>query len=132
MIEFENEYRAAAEKAAKYERMKQAGWAVPGKRTRDNHTIQIPRTEAVAMARDLKRVLYAKESYLYWVLNLRKHMMQLAAGEQDEQTCQTCAGIFRAGWMDGKCPYCEAEEAAASYVMERATEAMEENTDELL
>lgn len=125
MSEFENEYKAATEKAEKYERMERAGWAVPGKRTRDNHTIQIPRTEAVAMARDLKRVLHAKERYLFWALNLVSRMEQLAVGEQDKQTCKTCAGVFRVSWMDGKCPYCEADQAAASYVLERATKAME-------
>lgn len=132
MTEFEHEYKAAAEKAEKYEWAERAGWAVPGKRTRDNHTIQIPRAEAVAMARDLKRVIHAKELYLYWALNLKSCMMQLARGEHDEKTCQTCGGVFRAGWMDGKCPYCETKEAAGSYVMERAAKAMEDNDDELL
>lgn len=125
MSEFESEYKAAAEKVTKYEQMERAGWAVPGKRTRDNHTIQIPRTEAVAMARDLKRVLHAKERYLFWALNLVSYMEQLATGEHDERTCQKCGGIFQAGWMDGKCPYCEADQAAASYVLERATKAVE-------
>lgn len=132
MSEFENEYKAAAEKATKYEQMERAGWAVPGKRTRDNHTIQIPRAEAVATARDLKRVIYAKELYLHWALNLKSCMMQLARGEHDEKMCQTCGGIFRAGWMDGKCPYCEAKQGADGYVMEHAIKVMEENTDELL
>lgn len=124
MSEFESEYKAAAEKATKYEQMERAGWAVPGKRTRDNHTIQIPRAEAVATARDLKRVLHAKERYLHWALNLKSCMMQLARGEHDEKMCQTCGGIFQAGWMDGKCPYCEADQAAASYVLERAIKAV--------
>lgn len=31
-------------------------------------------------------------------------------------TCRECGGIFRAGWMNGKCPYCEAKQAATGYV----------------
>lgn len=43
-------------------------------------------------------------------------MVQLATGEHDAVTCRECGGIFRAGWMNGKCPYCEAKQAATSYV----------------
>ena len=45
-------------------------------------------------------------------------MVQLATGEHDAMTCQECGKVFRAGWMGGKCPYCEAERAAANYVGE--------------
>lgn len=70
------------------------------------------------MADELATAVYAKEVYLTWALNLQGFMVQLATGEHDAMTCQECGKVFRAGWMGGKCPYCEAERAAANYVGE--------------
>ena len=72
--------------------------------------------EAVAMADELSTAVYAKEVYLFRALNLQGFMVQLATGEHDAMTCPECSCVFRAGWMNGQCPYCEAEQAAARYV----------------
>ena len=50
MKDFAEAYREAHAKAREYMGAKRAGWAEPGKRTRDNHAILVPRREAVAMA----------------------------------------------------------------------------------
>lgn len=116
MKDFAEAYREAHAKAREYMGAKRAGWAEPGKRTRDNHAILVPRREAVAMADELATAVYAKEVYLTWALNLQGFMVQLATGEHDAMTCQECNRVFRAGWMNGRCPYCEAEQAASRYV----------------
>ena len=108
--------RRAHAKAREYTGGKRAGWAEPGKRTRENHAILIPRQEAVDTANNLATAIYAKEVYITWAMNLRGFMVQLATGEHDAVTCRECGGIFRAGWMNGKCPYCEAKQAATRYV----------------
>lgn len=109
MKDFAEAYKAASAKAREYQGAKRAGWAEPGKRTRENHAILIPRWEAVDMADNLATAIYAKEVYITWAMNLRGFMVQLATGEHDAVTCRECGGMFRAGWMNGKCPYCEAE-----------------------
>jgi hypothetical protein len=114
--DFAEAYKAAHAKAREYTGAKRAGWAEPGKRTRENHAILIPRQEAVDTANNLATAIYAKEVYITWAMNLRGFMVQLATGEHDAVTCRECGGIFRAGWMNGKCPYCEAKQAATSYV----------------
>lgn len=116
MKDFAEAYKAAHAKAREYLGVKRAGWAAPGKRTRENHAILIPRREAVDMANNLATAIYAKEVYITWAMNLRGFMVQLATGEHDAMTCRECGGIFRAGWMNGKCPYCEAKQAATGYV----------------
>ena len=116
MKDFAEAYKAASAKAREYQGAKRAGWAEPGKRTRENHAILIPRWEAVDMADNLATAIYAKEVYITWAMNLRGFMVQLATGEHDAVTCRECGGMFRAGWMNGKCPYCEAEQAATRYV----------------
>lgn len=47
---------------------------------------------------------------------LQGFMVQLAAGEHDAVTCPECSRVFRAGWMNGRCPYCEAEQNTTKYV----------------
>ena len=116
MKDFAEAYKAASAKAREYQGAKRAGWAEPGKRTRENHAILIPRWEAVDMADNLATAIYAKEVYITWAMNLRGFMVQLATGEHDAVTCRECGGMFRAGWMNGKCPYCEAEQAATRHV----------------
>ena len=116
MKDFAAQYRTARKLGRQYMDAKRAGWAEPGKRTRDNHAILVPRREAVAMADELAKAIYAKEVYITWAMNLRGFMVQLATGEHDTVTCRECGGVFRAGWMNGKCPYCEAERAASRYV----------------
>lgn len=116
MKDFAEAYKAAHAKAREYTGAKRAGWAEPGKRTRENHAILIPRQEAVDTENNLATAIYAKEVYITWAMNLRGFMVQLATGEHDAVTCRECGGIFRAGWMNGKCPYCEAKQAATRYV----------------
>lgn len=118
MKDFAEAYKEAHAKEWEYMEAKRAGWAQPGKRTRENHAILIPRKEAVDMARDLATALYGKEVFLIRALNLQGFMAQLATGEHDAVTCPECSRVFRAGWMKGRCPYCEAEQAAARYVDE--------------
>ena len=77
MKDFAEAYREAHAKAREYMGAKRAGWAEPGKRTRDNHAILVPRREAVAMADELATAVYAKEVYLTWALNLQGFMVQL-------------------------------------------------------
>ena len=75
--------------------------------------------EARAKAREYtgaKRAGWAEPVYLTWVLNLQGYMVQLATGEHDAVKCQECGHVFRAGWMEGRCPYCEAQKAATRYV----------------
>ena len=64
-------YTAARARQRRYMAAPRAGWAEPGKRTRDNQAILIPRKEAVGMAGDLARTIYAKETYLTEMLILR-------------------------------------------------------------
>lgn len=116
MKDFVEAYKEARAKAREYMGAKRAGWAEPGKRTRENHAILVPRREAVAMADELSTAVYAKEVYLFRALNLQGFMVQLATGEHDAMMCPECSRVFRAGWMNGQCPYCEAEQAAARYV----------------
>ena len=54
MKDFAEAYKAAHAKAREYMGAKRAGWAEPGKRTRENHAILIPRREAVDMANNLE------------------------------------------------------------------------------
>ena len=53
MKDFVEAYKEARAKAWEYMGAKRAGWVDPGKRTRENHAILVPRREAVAMADEL-------------------------------------------------------------------------------
>ena len=116
MKDFVEAYKEARAKAWEYMGAKRAGWVEPGKRTRENHAILVPRREAVAMADELATAVFAKEIYLTWMMTLQGFMVQLAAGEHDAVTCPECSRVFHAGWMNGRCPYCEAEQNATKYV----------------
>lgn len=50
MKNFVEAYREARAKEWKYMDAKRAGWAEPGKRTRENHAILVPRREAMIRA----------------------------------------------------------------------------------
>ena len=119
---FAEAYRRARSLAWKYRDAKRAGWVHPGSRARENHGIMVPRKEAVGLAEQLASALFAKEYYLTEIMNLRGYLEQLAKGEDDSQVCPECARTFRAGWMDGRCPYCAAAEGARAYVAEELKE----------
>lgn len=59
---FVEAYREARAKEWKYMDAKRAGWAEPGKRTRENHAILVPRREAMEMADELPPT-FTPESY---------------------------------------------------------------------
>ena len=61
MKNFVEAYREARAKEWKYMDAKRAGWAEPGKRTRENHAILVPRREAMEMADELAANIYARE-----------------------------------------------------------------------
>lgn len=86
MKDFAEAYKAAHAKAREYTGAKRAGWAEPGKRTRENHAILIPRKEAVDTANNLATAIYAKEVYITWAMNLRGFMVQLATGPNIRRT----------------------------------------------
>lgn len=46
-------------------------------------------------------------------------MEKMAEGEADSKRCPKCHRLFRTGWMEGRCPYCEAEEAGRRRVKEK-------------
>ncbi len=64
MKDFMEAYKEARAKMWEYMGAKRAGWVEPGKRTRENHAILVPRREAVAMADELATAVFAKELYL--------------------------------------------------------------------
>lgn len=118
MKDFAEAYKEARAKEREYSEAKRAGWAEAGKRTRDNHAILVPRREAVAMADELASAVFAKEVFLTWMLNLQGFIEKLATGEPDAVKCRGCGHTFRTEWMDGRCPYCEAQKEATRQVEE--------------
>ena len=78
MKNFVEAYREARAKEWKYMDAKRAGWAEPGKRTRENHAILVPRREAMEMADELAANIYARELYIPWAVELRGFMERLA------------------------------------------------------
>ena len=116
-------YMAARARQRRYMTAPRAGWADPGKRTRDNQAILIPRKEAVGMADQLARTIYARETYLTEMLILRGYMSALARGKKDTVSCPSCRRSFRIRWMDGECPFCKATQEAAALVGRELSEA---------
>ena len=104
MKNFVEAYREARAKEWKYMDAKRAGWAEPGKRTRENHAILDPRREAMEMADELAANIYARELYI-----------RLAREVDDTLVCGKCGGVFRREW-GANCPYCRAKENAEKYV----------------
>lgn len=87
MKNFVEAYREAREKEWKYMDAKRAGWAEPGKRTRENHAILVPRREAMEMADELAANIYARELYITWAVELRGFMERLAREVDDTLVC---------------------------------------------
>lgn len=111
MKRFPDTYNDAHKLAKKYTLAPRAGWVEPVKRTKDNHAILVRRQEAVQLADDLAQALYSGEIFLQQFFELRSTMEQLAQGMADSKRCPKCHNVYRTGWLEGKCPYCEAEEA---------------------
>lgn len=118
MSMFTEKYNAARAMENKYRDAPRAGWLEKGSRARSNQAIMISRTEVMKLAADLASATYANYSRLYEVMNLQGYMSQLAEGEPDAVVCVRCHNNYLMGWMGGKCPYCEAEEAASRKVEE--------------
>ena len=119
MKRFPDTYNEAHEKSKKYAFAPRAGWVEPGKRTKANQAILVGRQEAVQMADDLAQALYGKEIFLQEMVQLRFFVERLAQGMADSKRCPKCHNVYRTGWMEGKCPYCEAGEAARKIVKEK-------------
>ncbi len=115
---FVEKYFTAQALEKKYREAPRAGWVKPGSRTSGNQTIMVQRTEVVQVAMDLASGIYKNFVRLYETMNLQGYMSQLAEDEPDAVVCNRCHNHFLPGWMDGKCPYCEAEAAARRMVDE--------------
>ena len=95
MKDFVEAYKEARAKAWEYMGAKRAGWVEPGKRTRENHAILVPRREAVAMADELATAVFAKEICLTWMMNLQGFMVQLAGPGTPSPWSMAGKGIAR-------------------------------------
>lgn len=106
MKNFVEAYREARAKEWKYMDAKRAGWAEPGKRTRENHAILVPRREAMEMADELDANIYARELYITWAVELRGFMERLAREVDDTLVCGKCGGVLRGerdpGFLQGQ------------------------------
>lgn len=89
MKDFAEAYKAAHAKAREYTGAKRAGWAEPGKRTRENHAILIPRKEAVDTANNLATAIYAKESC---------KQKSIAEIKKSRKNCATEKGHDKTSW----------------------------------
>ena len=112
MKRFPDTYNDAHKLAEKYTLAPRAGWVEPGKRTKDNQAILVRRQEAVQLADDLSQACCSQEFFFQELMALEHFVEQLARGEADSKMCPKCHNTYRTGWMEGKCPYCEAKEAA--------------------
>ena len=112
MSDLAEKYNAAIKLGKKYRDLPRAGWAKKGSRAMANQTIEVPRVEAERLADDLATSKYVSYVGLYETMTLRKYMAQLAEGKPDAETCPKCHYAFLPGWMNGRCPYCAATEAA--------------------
>lgn len=119
MKRFSETYQEAHEQGKRYTLAPRAGWIEQGKRTKDNQAILVRRTEVIRLADDLAQALYSGKIFLQQFFELRSTMEQLAQGMADSKRCPKCHNIYRTGWMEGKCPYCEAGEAARRRVKEK-------------
>lgn len=119
MKRFPDTYNDAHEKSKKYTLAPRAGWVEPGKRTKANQAILVGRQEAVQLADDLAQACYNQEFFLQEMVQLRFFVERLAEGHADSKMCPECCNVYRTGWLEGRCPYCEAEEAARRRVKEK-------------
>ena len=119
MKRFPETYNDAHKMAKKYTRAPRAGWVEPGKRTKANQAILVGRQEAVQLADDLAQACYGRELFLQEMVQLRFFVERLAEGHADSKMCPKCCNVYRTGWLEGRCPYCEAEEAARKILKEK-------------
>lgn len=119
MKRFPDTYNDAHKLAKKYTLAPRAGWVEPGKRTKDNQAILVRRQEAVRLADDLAQACCNQEFFLQELMALEHFVEQLARGEADSKLCPKCLNTYRTGWLEGKCPYCEAKEATRRRVKEK-------------
>lgn len=113
---FREKIDAAFALQKKYTSQSRAGWVNKGSRARANEAIMVPREEAKTLSHDLYMALYSKAVCFYETENLIHYMEQLAPDFGDATKCPHCHHAFSQGWMHGKCPYCEAYDAAKSVV----------------
>lgn len=119
MKRFPETYQEAHEQSKKYTFAPRVGWVEPGKRTKANQAILVGRQEVVQLADDLAQACYNQEFFLQELMALKYFVEQLARGEADSKMCPKCHNVYRTGWLEGRCPYCEAEEAARRRVEEK-------------
>lgn len=119
MKRFPETYNDAYEKSKKYSSAPRAGWVEPGKKTKDNQAILVRRQEVTQLADDLAQACCSQELFLQELMALEHFVEQLARGEADSKMCPKCCNVYRTGWMEGKCPYCEAGEAARKILKEK-------------
>lgn len=119
MKRFPETYQEAHEHVKKYTLAPRAGWIEQGKRTKDNQAILVRRTEVIRLADDLAQALYSGKIFLQQFFELRSIMEKMAEGEADSKRCSKCHRLFRTGWMEGRCPYCEATKAAEQIMVEK-------------
>lgn len=119
MKRFPEIYQEAHEQGKKYTLAPRAGWIEQGKRTKDNQAILVRRTEVIRLADDLAQALYSGKIFLQQFFELRSIMEKMAEGEADSKRCSKCHRLFRTGWMEGRCPYCEAEGMAKNIMKEK-------------
>lgn len=125
MNEFVEKYGAACSAEMRYRNAPRRGWADPEvRKTKDNQTIEVPRKEAVELARSLASAMYGNWTRLYENLALRNYMDQIAEEEPGAVECPKCHCRYLPGWMGGQCPYCAAAESAA----EKVQSLLEEGT----
>lgn len=119
MKRFPDTYNEANKMAKKYSSAPRAGWVEQEKRTKANQAILVGRQEAVQLADDLAQACYNQEFFLQELMALKYFVEQLARGEADSKMCPKCHNVYRTGWLEGRCPYCEAGEAARKIVEEK-------------
>ena len=112
MKRFLDTYNDAHKLAKKYTLAPRAGWIEPGKRTKDNQAILVRRQEAVRLADALAQACCSQEFFL-------QELMALEHFVADSKMCPKCHNVYRTGWLEGKCPYCEAKEATRRRVKEK-------------
>lgn len=93
----------------KYRDAPRKGWTLPGSRAKANQTIEVNRHEVVQALTEAHCKAASAEKFCMDAMFYEKMLGALADGEHDAVECDKCGGIFQMGWLDGKCPYCEAD-----------------------
>lgn len=115
-MSIKEQMNAILELSKKYNGLPRSGWVDKGSRSKSNHTVEVSREEIKKLAQDCYTALYSEHVFMYEALNLKEYLVQLAKSEHDMAICSKCHDEYRRGWLDGKCPYCEAIAAAESMV----------------